>query len=238
MNPLVLVHGFMGGSEQWARQQAEWSAHRDVIAVDLPGFGKNNHLPVIDTIGGFADWVIAELNARGLSRYDLMGHSMGGMIVQEMARRDRARVDRLVLYSTGAVGVLPGRFETIDESKARAQSDGVRQTARRIAATWFLHGEDADGYPACATIAEQSADDAVLAGLDAMQSWSGADALGQITQETLILWGNSDRTYPWGQIQRLRDGIPSTQLAVIPGCAHAVHLEMPELFSAAVLKFL
>jgi ABC-type proline/glycine betaine transport system permease subunit len=45
--PLVLVHGFMGGSAQWQGQIAAFSGTCDVIAVDLPGFGANNHLPAL-----------------------------------------------------------------------------------------------------------------------------------------------------------------------------------------------
>ena len=68
MIPLVLVHGFMGGSAQWNPLLADLSAKLDIIAVDLPGFGANNQLPVINTIGGFADWVIAEIRAKGVER--------------------------------------------------------------------------------------------------------------------------------------------------------------------------
>ena len=210
----------------------------DVIALDLPGFGDNSALPVIDTIQGFADWVIGALTQRGITRYHLLGHSMGGMIAQEIAVRDKGRVDRLVLYATGSVGVLPGRIETIEESKRRSRADGAQATARRIAATWFLDREQASGYGACAAIAEQSHPDAIAAGLDAMQGWSGRAALPSITAPTLVLWGDRDRTYAWPQIETLWRDIPDATLAVVPNCAHAVHLEKPGLFNPLLLDFL
>jgi pimeloyl-ACP methyl ester carboxylesterase len=233
-----MVHGFMGGAAQWAGQKAALSAQRDVIAPDLPGFGANAHLPVIDTIGGFADWGIADLRRQGVTRCHLLGHSMGGMIAQEIARRDQDRIDRLVLYSTGSVGVLPGRFESIETSKARAKADGPAATARRISATWFLDRDTAPAYPACAAIAEQAGADAIAAGLDAMQSWSGVDFLPHIKPDTLVIWGDGDRTYPWSQIERLWQTIPAARLAVVPGCAHAVHLEKPFLFNPLLPDFL
>lgn len=228
--PLVLVHGFMGGSAQWAGLEQALAPYVDVVSVDLPGFGKNAGMAPINRIEGFADWVMDQLSARGIARYHLLGHSMGGMIVQEMARRDRARIDRLVLYATGALGVLPGRFETIAESKRRAEADGPAATARRIAATWFLQREASPGYAGCAEIAEQTGLDAIHAGLDAMQAWSGEAALADISQDTLILWGDQDRTYTRDQIKILSRDIPKASLAVVPGCAHAVHLENPDLF--------
>lgn len=237
MTPLVLVHGFMGGSAQWGPQIGQLGG-RDLITVDLPGFGQNAHLPALNRIGDFADWVIADLRRQFITRYDLLGHSMGGMVVQDMARRDADCIDRLVLYATGAVGVLPGRFETIEESKRRARTDGAPATARRIAATWFLHRDAAPAFDACAQIAEQATPEAIESGLDAMQAWSGADGLSQIAAKTLVLWGDGDRTYPWSQIERLWATIPATQLAVVPGCAHAVHLEKPEIFNALIADFL
>ncbi|MBW4710428.1 alpha/beta hydrolase [Roseobacter sp. YSTF-M11] len=238
MTPLVLVHGFMGGSAQWDLQREYLEQLCPVVTVDLPGFGENNHLPPIATIEGFADWIIAHLVEKGITTFHLMGHSMGGMIVQQMAHQVPDRIEKLILYGTGAVGMLPGRFETIAQSKQRAKEDGVASTARRIAATWFVETEAAAEYPACARIAEQSAAMAFDAGLDAMQGWSGTDYLAGNPLETLVLWGDQDRTYLWRQIERLWRSIPSTSLAVIPGCAHAVHMEKPDLFNRIVADFL
>lgn len=236
--PLVLVHGFLGGSAQWAGCLDGLTEARRIIAVDLPGFGTNSHLAPLETIGGYADWVIGQLRDAGVDRYHLLGHSMGGMIAQEIARRDPARVSRLVLYATGALGVLPGRFESIAQSKARAETDGAAATARRIAATWFLEREAAPGFEPCALIARRADLRAMHAGLDAMQAWSGQDALGQIRQKSLVLWGDQDRTYPWAQIHRLWTTIPDARLAVIPDCAHAAHAEKPGLFAALLSDFL
>ena len=237
MTPLVLVHGFMGGSGQWA-PQAPLADGREVIALDLPGYGGNAHLPPIDRIGDFADWMLDALSKRGVARFDLLGHSMGGMIAQEMIARAPARVRRLVLYGTGAAGDLPGRFESFETSRARAAADGAAVTARRIAATWFLGNATAAEYPACAAIAEQSTLPAILAGLNAMQSWSRVASLPDIRVPTLILWGDGDRTYRWAQTQELWQAIPDCQLAVVPGCAHAVHMERPDIFNRLVGGFL
>lgn len=234
MTPLVFVHGFMGGSDQWAAQKP-LGAGRDLVCVDLPGFGKNAHLTAIDSITGFAEWVLAEVED---PQFDLLGHSMGGMIVQEMVRLAPERVTRLILYGTGALGVLPGRFEPIETSMKRAEEDGAKATARRISATWFLDRENAEAYPACAAIAENSTLPAILAGLEAMRGWTGLDHLSKIQAPTLIVWGDEDRTYPWSQTEHLWRNIPNCNLAVVPKSAHAVHMEHPELFNQLIGDFL
>lgn len=237
MRPLVLVHGFMGGSDQW-RLQSPLADSREVIALDLPGFGKNAHLDPIDRIDGFAAWALTELTDRGISEFDLLGHSMGGMIVQEMVRLAPERVAKLILYGTGPAGELPERFETIETSIKRASEDGATATARRISATWFLAYEEAAEYEACAEIAQKARLPAIHAGLRAMQNWTGVAHLAQIRSNCLIIWGDRDRTYAWSQIEQLWTSIPSTQLAVIPNCAHAVHGEAPKLFNEIVERFL
>ncbi|MGS4886147.1 alpha/beta fold hydrolase [Roseibium sp. MB-4] len=237
MIPLVLVHGFMGGSDQW-KPQSPLKNTVPLITVDLPGFGKNAHLAPINSIETLARWVLNELTDQGVERFLLLGHSMGGMVVQDMIRQAPDRVARLVLYSTGALGLLPGRFEPIETSMQRAKVDGAKATARRIAATWFLHRENAKAYPACAAIAECSSPDAIQAGLEAMRDWSGVDFLSFIRAPTLIIWGDQDHTYPWPQIQTLWQSVPESSLAVIPGCAHAVHLEEPQIFNHLLERFI
>ena len=237
MIPTVLVHGFMGGSRQWT-PQAELFDPLRIVAVDLPGFGHNADLPPVNEIRRFAQWVLDNLTRQGIDRFNLLGHSMGGMIVQEMTRLAPDRVQTLVLYATGAVGLLPGRFEPIETSMQRARNDGAEATARRIAATWFLEREAASAYPACADIATQAGIGAIIAGLEAMRDWSGIDHLPAISVPTLIIWGDHDRTYGWPQIERLWTTIPQSRLAVLPDCAHAVHLERPALFNGLVREFL
>jgi pimeloyl-ACP methyl ester carboxylesterase len=233
-----MVHGFMGGSGQWDLQCNEFSKYFNLITVDLPGFGKNAGLDPINTIGGFADWVLETVQAQCVDKFHLLGHSMGGMIVQEMILRAPTKIDKLILYGTGACGALPGRFETIEESKRRAKADGAKQTARRISSTWFLDRTDAPEYEACAEIAEHSTPQAIEAGLDAMQVWDVRDKINTIDAQTLVLWGDGDRTYSWHQTHELWTSIENSNLAVVPNVAHAVHLENPKLFNQITLDFL
>ncbi len=238
MTPLVLVHGFMGGSAQWRLQQHDLGCYHDLISIDLPGFGENNHMKAPDTIEGFARFVLDHLTKTGVDRFNLIGHSMGGMIVQEMVALASNRVEQLVLYGTAATGDLPGRFETFEESRRRVEEDGVEASARRISSTWFLAYDDAAEFNNCALIAEQSSLQAMLAALEAMEKWSRADKLSQITCPVMIVWGEHDRTYRWPQIEELWSKIPDASLAVIPGCSHAAHMEKPKIFNTLVEDFL
>lgn len=236
--PLVLVHGYLGGSSQWAAELQALSPHLEVIAPDLPGFGKSRHLVSPEHISGYAQAVLACLDGLGVQRFHLLGHSMGGMVVQEMVRLAPERVERLVLYATSALGLLPGRFETMARSRERLAQDGVDATARRISATWLLQREASPGAPALMDLAAQASPQAAEAGLWAMERWDGRQHLAHITQPTLVVWGDQDRSYQWAQIETLWRGIAGASLAVLPQCAHALHLENPEVFHRLLLGFL
>ena len=234
---LVLVHGYLGGSSQWIEQVAVFSQYFHLVTVDLPGFGLNHSMESPETIRGYAEFVLNQLDRKGVEQFHLLGHSMGGMIVQEMAAMVPSRINYLILYGTGPVGMLPNRFETIEESKRRVVADGPQLTGRRIAATWFVQREQAAQYHVCAELADKASLQASLAGLSAMEAWSGVPYLTQIKSPTLVLWGDGDRTYQWSQPEQLWNNIPAAQLGVLPGCAHAVHLEKPHVFNAVLMDF-
>lgn len=236
--PLVLVHGYLGGAKLWDRQVAALKSDFDVIAPNLPGFADSASLRAPDTIGGFADRVLALLDDLGIERFHLLGHSMGGMIVQHMAAHAPDRISRLVCYGTGPVGMLPERFETIEQSRNRLKHDGLEAAVRRIAATWFVDGESARSYPICVTVGERASMQAALACLSAWEKWDGREALASVSADTLIIWGDRDRSYGRSEQETLLRGIRRSERAIVPGCAHNVHMEEPELFNRIVRDFL
>lgn len=235
---LVLVHGYLGASMMWANQMARFGQCRDVICPDLAGFGASARLAAPESIESHARNVLSLLDRLGVDTFDLLGHSMGGMIVQEMVRLAPDRVSKLVLYGTGPQGVLPGRFETIAHSRARLLQDGLAKIASRIAATWFLHGETAEAFAMCESLGQQASLQAALASLHAWENWDGRKSLANIKCPTLVLWGSHDKSYGWSQPEALWRGIAGADLAVVPGAAHNVHLEKSHIFNALLADFL
>jgi len=219
--PLVLVHGYLGGAPMWASQ-----------------IGSNNSLGSQSSVNGFANEVMALLSDIGVERFHLLGHSMGGMIVQQMTANAPERIKSLICYGTGPQGVLPDRFETIDESRQRFLAQGVAPTAKQIASNWFTQGEQAEGYELCCELGAGVSQDTALNGLTAMETWDGRNALAAIKQPTLVLWGDRDKSYGWDQPAALWKGIENSSLAVMPNSGHNAHMEKPEIFNAIVENFL
>lgn len=86
-SPLLLVHGLGAGWQSWTPILDELARHREVIAIDLPGFGETPPLPGDVSIATLADSVADFIREQGLEGVSTVGQSMGGRIVLELARR-------------------------------------------------------------------------------------------------------------------------------------------------------
>ncbi|MFB4310949.1 alpha/beta fold hydrolase [Actinomadura sp. GTD37] len=103
--PAVLLHGVTGHGARWRRTAESHLADRSVLAPDLRGHGRSPHEPPWTVERHVAD-VLALLDAEGVERTDLVGHSYGGMIALHLARTAPRRVRRLLLLDP-AIGLAP-----------------------------------------------------------------------------------------------------------------------------------
>tara|TARA_B100000767_G_scaffold34930_1_gene29717 strand:+ start:284 stop:1048 length:765 start_codon:yes stop_codon:yes gene_type:complete len=236
--PLVLVHGFLGSSEMWSPQVDFFKNNFRVIAPALPGFGKSNKINSCDSIECMARAILDLLEKKEIKNFNLLGHSMGGMIVQEIARLAGEKILNLICYGTGPRGNIPGRFETIDQSREKLKINGLKVTAHRIAKTWFIEEEKAKYFHLCEEAGKQTSIEAADNGLVAMKNWDGVKNLKNIINRTLIVWGDQDKAYNFNQVKTLSDNIPNSDLKIIKGCSHNVHLEKTDEFNKTVKEFL
>jgi len=236
--PLVLVHGFLGSSDMWFPQVSYFKEDFRVLVPALPGFGKSNNINPCDSIECMAKTVLRSLELKKIDKFNLLGHSMGGMIVQEMARLAGEKILKLICYGTGPIGNIPGRFETIDQSREKLKINGLESTAYRIAKTWFIEKENAKYFYLCEEAVKQTSMDAADNGLVAMKDWNGVDVLKNIKNKTLIIWGDQDKAYNYNQVETLNNNIPDSEIRIVEGCSHNVHLEKPDEFNKIVVEFL
>ena len=236
--PLVFVHGFLGSTDMWKPQIEYFKKNYNVLTPALPGFGKSNKIQSCMSIKCMAEAILNTLKKKKIKKFNLLGHSMGGMIVQEIAKLEGEKILKLICYGTGPNGNIPGRFETIDQSREKLKINGLKSTAHRIAKTWFIEEDRAKYFYLCEEAGEQTSVGAADNGLVAMKKWNGLKNLKNIKNETLIVWGDQDKAYNFSQVETLNNNIPNSDLKVIKGCSHNVHLEKPEEFNAVVGEFL
>jgi pimeloyl-ACP methyl ester carboxylesterase len=236
--PLVLVHGFLGSSKMWEPQINFFKNNYRVVTPDLPGFGKSNKAKFHNSIKSFSSFLLDRLEEKKINQFYLLGHSMGGMIAQEMAKKAGDKISKLIFYSTGPVGEMPGRFETVEQSRENFKEKGLEITAKNIAKTWFVKGEEAKYFNICIEAGKQTSSKAVDNALDAFKNWNGVESLKNIKSETLIVWGDQDKSYGIKQVEILKKNIKNSSLIIFKGCAHNIHLEKVDEFNNKIKNFL
>jgi len=236
--PLVLVHGFLGSSEMWKPQKEYLSKFFRVIAPALPGFGESSKVKSCESINSMAKTILDLLNKKNINKFNLMGHSMGGMIVQEIAKISGEKINKLICYATGPIGDIPGRFEPIDVSREKLKKDGLEETAYRISKKWFVEGDKAKYFYLCDNANKATSNKAADNALIALKNWRSLENLKNIKNKTLIIWGDKDTAYNFEQVDILNKNIPNSKIEVIKGCSHNVHLEIPKKFNEIVKNFL
>lgn len=236
--PLVLVHGYLGSSEMWCHQKSYFSNFCRVIAPALPGFGESSGAQSLDTINKMAKFVIEMIDEKNIDKFNLLGHSMGGMIVQEIVKIANQRVNKLICFATGSIGEIPGRFETIDETRNKLKKEGIEIFFERAPKKWFVKGDKDKNYYLCQkavkNVTLETADNA----LKAMKNWSGINNLKNIDSETLIIWGNKDTSYNFVQVDTLNKNIKNSKLVIFKDCAHNAHLEKTYEFNNLIKNFI
>ena len=236
--PFVFVHGYLGSSKMWNFQKEFFSKHYRVIIPALPGFGESHNVKSLDSINKMARQIIDLLDQKNIDNFNLIGHSMGGMIVQEITKLIGDRVNKLICFATGSIGEIPGRFETIDETREKLKKDGIEVSFSRVPKKWFVKGDKDKNYFLCKNavkdVSLEAADNALLA----MKNWRGKENLKNIKNETLIIWGDKDTSYNFDQVDTLKKNIKNSRLEIFKDCAHNVHLEQPDQFNNLVQKFI
>ena len=236
--PFVFVHGYLGSSEMWCFQKNYFSKYYRVIVPALPGFGESYKAKSLNSINDMANKIIEILNQKKIDKFNLIGHSMGGMVVQEITKIVGDRVNKLICFATGSIGDIPGRFETMDETREKLKKDGTKISFSRVPPKWFVKGNKDKNYFLCENavknVSLETADNALLA----MKNWKGIDNLKNIKNETLIVWGDKDISYNYDQVDTLSKNIKNSRLEIFKGCCHNVHLEQPDNFNILIKNFL
>jgi pimeloyl-ACP methyl ester carboxylesterase len=233
---LVLVHGLGGDADEWARCFGPLSATHRVVALELLGFGRSDKPPITYRIAGFVEVLERFLQALGIERASLLGHSLGGWIVAAFALQFPRRVDKLVLANSAGIDAGAIRppidlnvstranmrqvLEFVFHNKAMVSDDFVELS-------YSLHLERGDGP----TI--RSALETILAPDEKLDN-----SLCRLQAPTLLLWGEQDALTPLTMAENFRCLVRSSRLEVIPECGHIPCLEKPAEFIQAVTNFL
>lgn len=240
--PVILLHGIGGGRAIWRGSVAALAAAGfDAIAVDLPGYGDSAGLEP-GGVDRMAAAVLALMDGLRLDRAALVGHSMGGMVAQELVAAAPARVSALVLACTSpAFGKPDGDWQARFVAERLAPLDaggGMAALAARLVPGMVGPLASPDGVALATRVMSAVPEATYRRVLAAIVAFDRRAALPSIAVPTLCLAGALDRTAPPEVMRRMAGRIPGARFAELAGAGHIANVEQPAAFDAAVAHFL
>ncbi|QDZ15485.1 alpha/beta fold hydrolase [Humibacter ginsenosidimutans] len=246
--PLLFTQHFMGNLDTIDPAILDgFAATREVIWFDTAGVGSSTGEPK-STIADISADAATFAEALGLTRIDLLGHSMGGQVAQWLTYTHPRLVRKLILVGTSPrSGIL-----TDPADNAAALFAAGPNTNDELWLPIFFGPSDtsqAAGRAYVARVRTRVDRDVPFSG-DAVKSYSaarvewgtpdehGQDYLAQITAPTLVVNGSHDIVIPSVNSFTLQQKLPDAELVLYPDSGHGAHFQYPERFVATAVEFL
>lgn len=242
---VLLIHGFGASLHTWEPWAQTLSQHLRVLRLDLPGSG----LSPPDVGNDYSDTrsialITALLDARGLQKVSLLGHSIGGRIAWTLAATAPQRVDKLVLLAPDGFA-SPGF-----EYGKPAQVPAAMGLMRWVAPRWLLRMNLEPGYFQAQALSEDKlsryhdlmrapgARAAMLARWQQTTLREPQPLLQHIQAPTLLVWGREDAMIPFSNATDYQQSIARNTLLALDSMGHLAMEENPQQALPGVLQFL
>jgi pimeloyl-ACP methyl ester carboxylesterase len=244
--PVVLfLHGIGGGHLAFAPQLETFAAagYR-AVAWDMPGYGHSDPIEPY-TFKGLAEKCIAlidALAARNGRQVSLVGHSMGGMVAQEVIARRPELVQHLILCGTSAAfGRSDGDWQKDFVQQRMAplmQGQTMADLARQLVPAMAGPRALPEGLKLAEHCMSGVSPGTYRRALEALVTFDRRRDLTQISVPTLLVAGSSDPNAPPEVMRKMGERILRSQLQVMDGIGHLMNLESPDDFDEILMAFI
>ncbi|WP_430791940.1 alpha/beta fold hydrolase [Actinoplanes sp. G11-F43] len=237
---LVLIHGLGSHRQVWTPVLDAAAATRDVIAVDLPGFGESAPDGGDGSVAALADRLESFLDDLGVGRYTVAGSSMGGGVALELGRRGRA--DAVTAFAP--IGFWSGTGRRWAQSVVTAARVAATRLDRRLPAImaapagraafcslFYAHPRRLDPAGCVAAARALATAPGFGAARDAFR-WFAPPTVDHIP--VTIAWGTRDAVLPFPQSRRARAILPGARHVTLRGCGHLPFADDPAACLAAL----
>jgi len=227
---LVMIHGAGGRSQVWQAQVHPLKDCLNTLALDLPGHGETggHHKR---SMTEYAHWVSEILVTLFPGPVFLMGHSMGGAIVQETALLNPHLLKGIILVSTGPkLQVAPEFLEGL--------STHFEETIDRIIGYAYAPGADPMLVKEGAELMKAAGPRVLHDDFEACDRFDRSKEVGDIELPCLIVCGNKDVLSPPALSERLHQSIKGSTLKTLPNAGHMVMIESYRAFNDCVRQFI
>ena len=239
--PLLFLHGIGGAARAWRGQLEAFSGRYRAMAWDMPGYGGSAPLAAV-SIAALADALRDFLQQVGATKPILVGHSIGGMIVQQLLATNPGIASAVVLAQTSpAFGKPDGDWQkSFIDARLGPLDRGETMVSLAPALVGELVGDDPDesGMKLARDCMASVPEATYRATMLALLGFDQRNALRNIAVPTLLLSGSRDNNAPAPMMAKMATYIPSAQYVELEGVGHLANLERPDAFNAALDQFL
>lgn len=242
--PLVLLHGFTADSANWLSVKEALAARYTLIIPDNRFSGRSTAPDEPATAAELACDTAALLDALGVEKAVIAGHSMGGYVAQEFALAFPARAEKLVLEATAACTSARNR-DLFRSFHALLLAHGYDDVFWHTLYAWILSPglyerprdiealiKFAREYPHLSTPRQIARQIELMTGFDSRGRLAGVKA------PTLVISGGQDILIPASEGRALAAAIPGARFTLADASAHVPHFEQAEFFAATVAGFI
>ena len=245
---VILVQGVGVIGRGWTPQAEALATRYSVITIDNRGIGASTMGPVPLTIEAMATDVLAVADAEGIDAFHLAGHSMGGVIAQQVALTARSRVLSLGLLCTFLRGrqgatMSPGLFATAIRSRLGTRRMRRHAFVEMVMPASYLATTDRDML--CARLGHLFGRDLaesppiLMRQLRAMSRFDASTRLGSLAGvPTLVLSATHDRIARPEYGRALAAAIPGSNYVEVPDAGHAVTIQSAAAVNGLLLRHL
>jgi pimeloyl-ACP methyl ester carboxylesterase len=242
-DPLLLIAGFACDHTIWSLVLPPLAARYRVITFDNRGLGQSSGTETLTSIRQMADDAVGLLDALGLGSAHVAGHSMGGLIAQELAQTHPRRIQSLLLLSTCAQ--IDERGKAITDAWGELPRLVDAATMTRLLLPWMytsaLYAKPgaierlidrilANPFPPSAEVISRQC--------QALGTFQASRELGTLNCPTSVFVGRQDILIPVALSEQLARSIPHAELVVLEETGHGMLIESPKRVSDALLRFL
>lgn len=241
--PVLLINGFSAPLDFWDPiLLANLASNHTVIVFDNRGIGNTTSGIKKFSISQFANDTAGLLDALNVSKADVIGWSMGGMIAQELTLMHPEKVDKLVIHASSCGGkqsVLPS--QEVIMAAVTISSNSVERIQKILPLLfpeiWRMQNPNyLEKLPRTTEVIPSETLDLQT---EAILNWEGVcDKLNIITQPTLVVVGTDDFFTPSSNSLLIAEKINGSRLVQIPGGGHGVMFQYPETFNSILKTFL
>ncbi|WP_448206831.1 alpha/beta fold hydrolase [Azospirillum sp. sgz302134] len=235
---VVMIHGAGMDHTVWSLQTRYLAHHgRSVLAVDLPGHGRSGGAP-LDSVEALADWVVALLDAAGVAKAALVGHSMGALVALETAARHGSRVESLALL--GVAETMPVHPDLLAAAALNDPSSIELVIGWGHGPRGHVGGATAPGLsllPGGRRLMQRARPGVLGVDLGACNAYAGGvQAATAVACRALFVLGAADRMTPAKAGRALAARIKDSEVVTLTGIGHMVMTEAPDATVDALAK--